>query len=189
MKKAALIARWRDVRVWIWPLAAFAAWWLDRDWSPDHLVWRDPAGGVIVSRSAGALIWPGALTLAAAVGTVRAWAGRSVLNGAYLAGCLLVLVVFGAVSWARLSYRLQVDATRATVRSHGVYWRVIEREQLARVDEVAVVRRGANVLWPALVKKDGEKIHVRGPGAWEFAGALAQLWRVPAVRQTGEADG
>lgn len=187
MTKPTLIARVRDVRVWIWPLALATAWWLDRDWSPDHLVWRDPAGGAIVSRSASALMWPGALTLAAAAGTVRAWTGRSVLNGAYLAVCLLVLSVFGTLTWARLTYRLQADATQATVRTHGVHWRTIERGQLAQIGEVAVVRRGVNVVWPVLIRQDGARIHVRGPGAWEFAESLARLWRVPLERRNGEA--
>lgn len=176
----------RDVRVWIWPLVLGAAWWLDRDWMPDHLVRRDPAGGLIVASSAAALIWPGALTLGAAVGTVRAWSGRSVLNGAYLAACLLGLIVFGALTWSRAGYRLQAGERQAIVRTHGVHWRTLEREQLAQVVEVAVVRRGINVVWPVLVKKDGARIPVRGPGAWEFADSLAQLWGVPVERQAKE---
>ena len=182
MTRLHLLMQARDVRVWIWPLVLGTAWWLDRDWMPDHLVRRDPAGGLIVASSAAALIWPGALTLGAAVGTVRAWSGRSVLTGAYLAACLLVLLVFGALTWARAGYRLQADGKQAVVRTHGVHWRTVERGQLAQVAQVPVVRRGVNVVWPVLVKKDGTRIHVRGPGAWEFSEALAQLWRVPLER-------
>lgn len=188
MTRRDLIAQVRDVRVWIWPLVLGTAWWLDRDWMPDHWVRRDPAGGLIVGSSATALIWPGALTLGAVVGTVRAWSGRSVLTGAYLAACLLVLFVFGALTWSRTSYRLQVDEKQAIVRTHGVHWRTVEKGQLEQVAKVAVVRRGVNVPWPVLVKTDGTRIHVRGPGAWEFAGALARLWDVPAERPTREAD-
>jgi hypothetical protein len=184
MTRPTLFARVRDVRVWVWALAIATAWWLDREWRPDHVVSRTADGAMVIKASAAALIWPGALTLAAAVGTVRAWSGRSVVNGAYLAGCLLVLIVFGSVSGVRLSYRLEVDATQARVRTHGVYWRTMERAQLAQVGEVPVVRRGVNVVWPVLIGKDGRRVHVRGAGAWEFAETLVRLWQIPLERAT-----
>lgn len=70
---------------------------------------RVESGVLLAGSSATASIWPGAMTLAAVTGAVRAWSGRSVANVAYLGGGPLIIPWFGAVALSRASHRLHVD--------------------------------------------------------------------------------
>ncbi len=181
MTRSEIIAALRDIRVWIWPLMLAVAWWLDREWRPIYFLWRHDSGVLIGGSTAAALILPGALTLAAVIGAVRAWSGRSAANGAYFLVCLLAALVYGSMTLSLVSHRLRADNTRVTVRMYVVYARSLERAQLAGIEERRVVRGSINRVFPVLVAKDGTKIHLRGPGAWEFTEALAEFWNIPVT--------
>ena len=176
-----LVAPLRDIRVWIWPVVLGIAWWLDREWRPSYFLWSGRFDVLMAGSSAAALIWPGALTLAASIGAVRAWSGRSAMNGAYLIVCLLMALVFGAMTLSLMSHRFRADGTRVTVRMYVAYARSMERAELAAIEEHKVGRGRINRVFPVLVAKDGTKIHLRGPGAWEFAEALAEKWKLPPI--------
>jgi len=140
---------------------------------------------MVITSSAGALVWPGAVVLAALAGAVRAWSGRSVLNGAYLAGCLLLLAILGGVLASRLTFRLEADTRRATVWLHGFYRREVLRAEALGFETETVARRGVVRAFPVLRLRDGSNVRVRGAGDWAFAAFVVRTWRLPLEKVVG----
>ncbi len=181
---------WRDIRIWVWPVMLGLAWLVLRHWGPEHMVWRSREGvppSLIVLQTARALLLPGAVAIAALVGLTRAWSGRSAVNGAYALVCLLLLLVFGGMLWSAASYRLYVNARQAEIHTHGVRFRTVAREEVVRVTEEEVVRRGLVRSYPVLETRAGGRIHVRGPGDWEWAHYLCETWDVPLMTKAATA--
>lgn len=182
MMKPTLIARVRDVRVWIWPLALATAWFATKGWIPADVLWQERAGApasVIAVRSAAALILPSAGLLAALVGLTRAWSGRSLVNGAYLIGCSLVALISGYLSWTTATYRLAASEQRVIVQQHGFYFRTFERGEIARITEHQTSRRGVVRGRPQLELVDGSRVVISGALAWAWADEVSTLWGLP----------
>lgn len=174
--------RWRDIRVWIWPVMLGLAWWVLRYWSPEYSVWQSREGApssMVVTETARALVLPGAVAIAALVGLARAWSGRSAVNGAYAVGCLLLFLVFGWMLWCGVTHRLYVNERQAEIHLHGLYFRTVARDEVVRVGEEVVVRRGSVRSYPVLETREGGRIRVRGHGDWEWARYLSEIWGVP----------
>lgn len=181
--KTSVLARLRDVRVWIWPAALALAFWLEREWSPRYAIWVSRAGAPFswcVAMSIHQLVLPGLLMLASAVGLARAWRGRSAINGPYIIACILVLAVSAGVCWMRTTHRLYFTDQRATVVTYGVYFRTIERED-AKELRWQKVRSGRGIVrWhPVLVRRDGSEVSVQGAGMDEWAEAIKTRWGLP----------
>ncbi len=178
----------RDVRVWIWLLAGLLIWWLDLRWMPDFMHWHARTGlspQLIIAYSANALVLPGLVLLAAAVGAARASAGSSALNGAYFSACVFVAVVSAVVVLEHAAFRLDVSAEKAQVRT-GLYQRSLLRADAARIEAEPYRARGAVRHRPVLVRHDGRTVNLQD---WMFATEVARLWQLPQDEESRRITG
>ncbi|MBB6064005.1 hypothetical protein HNR76_000531 [Pseudoxanthomonas broegbernensis] len=180
---------WRhlaDLRVAVWLAAAALLWLCMREWTPHCLYWQSWPGHPwrLQALRPGTALAPAAIVFAAALaGAARACRGRSRLNGAYLAFCLLALPVSGATAWAIGSQRLAASDDHAEVRLYGFYFRSLARQDALRVDVQPYRVRGSTGYHPVVVRHSGGRVHLVD---WQFTRRLAQRWQLPASPQARE---
>ena len=180
---------WRrlaGLRVAVWLFAAAALWFSRREWTPHYLYWQSWPGHPwqLQAMRPSLALAPAAIVFAAALaGAARAWKGRSMLNGAYLAFCLLVLPVSGATAWVIGSQRLAASDARVDVRLYGFYFRSLDRPDALRVDVQPYRVRGNTGYHPVIIRRSGGRLHLID---WQFTHQLAQRWQLPASPQARE---
>ncbi len=187
--------QWRwlsDARLLLW-LFALVLLVLSEPGCAEYFRLHNKAGALQLRPAPEALRVPGLLLATSVTGALLAWSGRSVLNGAYLAACLL-LATLSALWLLHRSLFLVVLTPESLQLRNGIDWwsaGTLRRHDYAATQWQTDHGPHSQRHYPVLLDRQGQRLYLRrNDGAERIVLAyLREQWQVAVPLETSQAAG